>query len=83
MGKSLKDPCLLVSASHDDCPSFKLKPESIIYQNGYLKLNTEVYGGALLYPWLDRPLSIAGRLIVKDKKGNIKAKNYEIGLRVK
>lgn len=77
VGKSLKDPCLLVSASHDDCPSFKLKPESIIYQNGYLKLNTEVYGGALLYPWLDRPLSIAGRLIVKDKKGNIKAKNYD------
>ena len=35
-------------------------------ENGYVKLNVELYGGALLAPWFDRPLSVAGRLIVKE-----------------
>ena len=74
-GKTLNDPSLQITASHSDCPSFKIKPESMIYENGYLKINTECYGGALYYPWLDRPLSIAGRLIVKDRNG-IKVLNY-------
>jgi len=75
IGKKLNDPSLQITASHSDCPSFKIKPESIIFENGYMKLNTEVYGGPLFYPWLDRPLSIAGRIIVKDKD-SIKAINY-------
>ena len=76
IGKKLNDPSLQLCASHGDCPSFKIKPGSLIYSDGYLKLNTEVYGGALYYPWLDRPLSLAGRLIVKDKNGEIRAENY-------
>lgn len=52
-------------ASHSDSPSFKIKemPE-ISVENQYVKLNTEKYGGMILSTWLDRPLSVAGRLAV-------------------
>ncbi len=57
-------------SSHTDFPCFKIKPDCIIYAEnksgmGYLKINTEVYGGPILNTWLDRPLSVAGRMIVK------------------
>lgn len=76
IGKTIKDYSLKICASHSDCPSFKIKPESFIYENGYLKLNTEVYGGAIYYPWLDRPLSFAGRVIIKEDS-LIKTINYD------
>lgn len=52
-------------ASHSDSPSLKIKenPE-IEVENAYIKLNVERYGGMILSPWFDRPLSVAGRLIV-------------------
>ena len=68
VGKKLTNPSLQVVASHSDCPSFKVKPEAFIFEKDYLKLNTEIYGGPIYYPWLDRPLSLAGRAILK--KGN-------------
>lgn len=74
IGSKLKDPSLLISASHTDCPSFKVKPEAFIFGRDFLQLNTEVYGGALLNPWFDRPLSLAGRVMVKNK--GIKAVNF-------
>lgn len=51
---------------HTDSPGFRIKPnpEMVMYDN-YLKLNTEVYGGAILSTWFDRPLSVAGRVTVK------------------
>lgn len=56
-----------IMASHSDSPTFKIKenPE-ITVENKYVKLNVERYGGMLCAPWFDRPLSIAGRVIVKD-----------------
>ena len=56
-----------IAASHSDSPCFKIKevPEMKV-ENTYVKLNVELYGGALLAPWFDRPLSVAGRLIVKE-----------------
>lgn len=52
--------------SHTDSPSFRIKPNpEITVENTYLKLNTEVYGGPILNTWLDRPLSIAGRVSLK------------------
>ena len=56
-----------IMASHSDSPSFKIKenPE-IKVDNSYVKLNVEKYGGMLMAPWFDRPLSVAGRVIVKD-----------------
>lgn len=74
IGKSLKNPSLLVAASHTDCPSFKIKPEAFIFGKDFLQLNTEVYGGPLMNPWFDRPLSIAGRVMVKNK--GIKSINF-------
>lgn len=51
--------------SHTDSPTFRIKPNPEMVTNGILRLNTEVYGGPILYTWFDRPLSIAGRVIVK------------------
>lgn len=55
-----------MSASHLDSPSFKVKPKSMIKTDQtYVKLNVEAYGGMILSTWLDRPLSLAGRVMVK------------------
>ena len=52
--------------SHTDFPNFKIKPNpEIVTEGSYLKLNTEVYGGPILNTWLDRPLSIAGKVVLK------------------
>ena len=57
-----------IIASHSDSPSFKIKenPEMLV-ENQYVKLNTEGYGGMICAPWLDRPLSVAGRIAVKEQ----------------
>ena len=56
-----------VTASHSDSPTFALKYEYESESCGhYMRLNTERYGGMILSSWLDRPLSLAGRIIVKD-----------------
>ena len=58
-------PVFIIVASHSDSPSFKVKknPEMKV-DDYYIKLNTEPYGGMLVSNWLDRPLSIAGRVII-------------------
>lgn len=56
-----------MAASHSDSPTFKVKDGPTMQVEGhYVKLNTEKYGGMILSTWLDRPLSIAGRLVVKN-----------------
>lgn len=55
-----------ITAAHLDSPTFKLKPNFTIDTGKYIKLNTEVYGGPILNTWLDRPLNIAGRVIVRE-----------------
>lgn len=75
VGKKLETPSLQICASHSDCPSFKLKPNPIIKTKNGIKLNVEVYGGALLRPWFDRPLSIAGRIII-NKDDSIESKEF-------
>lgn len=59
-----------MAAAHSDSPCFKLKeaPE-VAVDDYYLKLNVEKYGGMILSTWLDRPLSLAGRVIVRGKNG--------------
>ena len=53
-------------AAHSDSPCFRIKPKAeIAGEGGIVRLNTEVYGGPILYTWFDRPLSIAGRVICK------------------
>lgn len=57
-----------IIGSHSDSPTFRIKPNAeISVENTYLKLNTEAYGGAILSTWFDRPLSIAGRVVLKSK----------------
>lgn len=58
-----------VVASHGDSPSFKLKPEFARNAEGCALLNVERYGGMLMSTWMDRPLAVAGRLIVSGAKG--------------
>ncbi|MDR0543940.1 MAG: M18 family aminopeptidase [Odoribacteraceae bacterium] len=66
-GDHAKDGFSLICA-HSDSPTFRVKPNSEIPVAGkYLKLNTEVYGGPILYTWFDRPLSLAGRVLLKGK----------------
>ena len=56
-----------IAASHSDSPTLKIKESSEMnVENQYVKLNVEKYGGMLCAPWFDRPLSVAGRIIVKD-----------------
>lgn len=54
-----------IAASHGDFPGFRIKPNAEMEVGGYLQLNTETYGGAILSSWLDRPLSVAGRVVLK------------------
>ncbi len=69
-GKALAFWGFHIAATHSDSPCFKVKesPEMGV-ENVYLKLNTEKYGGMILSTWLDRALSIAGRVVVKGKGG--------------
>ena len=57
----------LISAAHSDSPSFKIKEkEELLVDQHYVELNTERYGGMICAPWFDRPLSVAGRAVVKN-----------------
>ena len=58
-----------ISAAHSDSPTFKLKDKPIIEANGYLKLNVEGYGGMINATWLDKPLTLSGRVMVNTDTG--------------
>jgi Aspartyl aminopeptidase len=57
-------------ASHSDSPVFKVKTDpEIEVDKAYIQLNVEKYGGMICSPWLDRPLSVAGRVLLRTSKG--------------
>ena len=58
----------LISAAHADRPGFKVK-ENAVSEGAYTRLLVERYGGSLIAPWLDRPLSVAGRVLVETEEG--------------
>ncbi len=58
----------LISASHSDRPSFKIKENGEL-ESKYIRLATERYGGMLMAPWMDRPLSVAGKVMVETPTG--------------
>lgn len=63
---NLNDLFFKITMNHTDTPGFKVKPNPVsTVENSYIRFNTEVYGGPILNTWLDRPLSIAGRVLVK------------------
>ena len=59
----------MITASHCDSPCFKIKENPEIADKYYVKLSTEGYGGMIYASWMDRPLSVAGRVTVKTEKG--------------
>ena len=66
----------MMSASHCDRPTFKLKENGEL-TGAYTRLSTEKYGGMLIAPWLDRPLSIAGRVLVEGE-GKVESRLVDI-----
>lgn len=54
-----------IICAHCDSPTFRIKPNAEMLSGGMLRLNTEAYGGAILSTWFDRPLSLAGRVILR------------------
>ena len=67
VGANLENYRFNIVASHSDSPTFKIKEnEELEVRGKYIQLNTEGYGGMLCAPWFDRPLSVAGRVVVKE-----------------
>ena len=60
----------MMAASHSDSPTFKIKDQTEMTSPAYVRLNVERYGGMLCSTWLDRPLSVAGKIIVKSGDGS-------------
>ena len=69
-GDDLKSGINMIGA-HTDSPCLRIKPNADINKHGYTQLGVEVYGGVLLHPWLDRDLSIAGRVSGVNKDGSL------------
>jgi len=66
-GTELENYSFNIAASHSDYPTFKVKENAEIeVKKKYIQLNTEGYGGMLCATWFDRPLSVAGRVLVKE-----------------
>ncbi|MCC7515749.1 MAG: M18 family aminopeptidase [Pseudomonadales bacterium] len=71
---SAQDPAhsgIRLVGAHTDSPCLKLKPEPDLQRQGYAQLGVEVYGGALLHPWFDRDLSLAGRICYQRHDGTL------------
>ena len=67
VGRELDDYHFQVTSSHCDSPTFKVKEMAEVKgKGGYLQLNTEGYGGMICSTWMDRPLSLAGRVLVRE-----------------
>ena len=64
--KTLADAGFHMICAHADSPTFRIKPNAeMLCEGGLVKLNTEVYGGPIMSTWFDRPLTLAGRVIVR------------------
>lgn len=57
--------------AHTDSPCLKVKPQADLHRHSYAQLGVEVYGGALLHPWFDRDLSLAGRVHYRKQNGDL------------
>ncbi len=69
--KPLLETGIRMLGAHTDSPCLKVKPQPELHRKGYLQLGVEVYGGALLAPWFDRDLSLAGRVTYRSQDETI------------
>lgn len=66
--KPIADAGFHMICAHCDSPTFRIKPNAeMLTEGGIVKLNTEVYGGPIMSTWFDRPLTLSGRVIVRDE----------------
>ena len=66
--KTLADAGFHMICAHADSPTFRIKPNAeMLVEGGLVKLNTEVYGGPIMSTWFDRPLTLAGRVIIRSQ----------------
>ncbi len=67
-----------IIGAHTDSPNLRLKPKAEYAKEGYAQLGVEVYGGALLNSWLDRDLSLAGRVLIRGQNGAISTRLVKV-----
>ena len=72
--EDLAESGIRMAGAHTDSPCLMVKPQPEMLNNNYFQLGVEVYGGALLNPWFDRDLSLAGRLVYSEANGQLKQK---------
>lgn len=65
IGKNPLEGGFKMAGAHTDSPSFRVKPDAEMVKDGFLQLNVETYGGPILSSWFDRPLSLAGRVLLR------------------
>lgn len=78
IGGEPKETGFRIGAAHEDSPGFRIKSVPSKVDFGIERISVELYGGLIVHGWLDRPLAFAGRVMVKDKKGNAKAVNINV-----
>lgn len=71
-GNEIAEEGFRIIGSHTDSPTFRIKPNPEIKINGQIKLNVEPYGGMIISSWFDRPLAIAGRVLIRNWKSAFK-----------
>lgn len=71
---SVTDGCFKIIGAHTDSPSLRLAPNSYNPSNGFERYNVQYYGGGLFHTWLDRDLSLAGKVIFKNNEGKLTSK---------
>jgi len=65
VGTDIDNPALRIISAHTDSPAFVIKPNPQMIAKGHVKLNTAPYGGMIMHTWFDRPLALAGRVLLK------------------
>ena len=78
IGAEPKETGFRIGAAHQDAPGFRVKTVPSQINQGIERLTHEGYGGLNIHTWTDRPLSLAGRVYVKDENGEAKAVNVDI-----